>query len=303
MIERPTVLILGAGASAHLDYPLGRGLLSRLCQLRWEPDIDRLSNKWPKDQITDFLTRLSRAGYSSVDEFLEKNSEYVDLGKYLIARELKKKEDPDRLFPPHNSGWYKYLFSSLLVHDQPEFEENNVTIVTFNYDRSLEAYLDLALQSRYKISDSSAQRICGQLPILHVHGILGQYPAVSYSKSTDSENELLEISKQIQIISEIQDKTDAFCNAQFEQANRYLRQAQRIFFLGFGFNSNNIRRFQFFNKDSLERKEVRATNQGFRGAILVETLERLESFGIIQEVFAPSAPTCELFFERAARFQ
>ena len=285
------------------SFSYGHRLVNELCGFRSTSQIDALADPWSRDEIGAFLTRLSRSAYSSVDAFLERNVEDIDLGKYLIAHTLKQKENPDRLFPPNSSGWYQYLFTRLLVEDRPEFEKNNLAIVTFNYDRSLEAYLDLVLQNRFRMSSESAHEILAQLPILHVHGILGSYPEVPYQPNTDSPSEVRRISQEIQIISEIADRDDGFCNAQFEQANQYLVEAGRIFFLGFGFNSNNIRRFRFFNKSNLEGKEIRATDQGFDGEVLREAFERFGEFGIDAGIFTHSAATCELFFHRVARLE
>ena len=126
--------------------------------------------------MESFLTQLSRSGYNSIDAFLEKNSDQAPLGKFLIAREMKKHEDLNFLFPSHNSGWYQYLFNKLIIDEKPQFSENKLGIVTFNYDRLLEAYLHTALQNRFKIDATKADSILKELPRIHVHGILGEYP-------------------------------------------------------------------------------------------------------------------------------
>ena len=48
--------------------------------------------------------RFRGSQFYSVDAFLEKNPDCVDLGKLLIADCLKSHEDENRLFPPHNPG-------------------------------------------------------------------------------------------------------------------------------------------------------------------------------------------------------
>jgi len=102
-----------------------------------------------------FLTKLSRSGHYSVDAYLERTDEDISLGKYLLALSLKRLEVLDQLFPPSNSGWYQYLFNSLIAQNSG-FGENNLTIVTFNYDRSLEAYLYNALLNRFSFSNEEA---------------------------------------------------------------------------------------------------------------------------------------------------
>jgi hypothetical protein len=116
---------------------------------------------------------LSRSGHYSIDAFLETVPEDMKLGKYLIALCLKQLESVDRLFPPNDSGWYQYLLSSLLGSSVSPFSGNQLTIVTYNYDRSLEAYLYHALIAAvFGMTDVEATEELARIPILHVHGIL-----------------------------------------------------------------------------------------------------------------------------------
>src|SRR5205085_958335 len=113
-----------------------------------------------------------------------------------IARELKKREVVDALFPPRSTGsWYQYLLNVLLREDgTAHFQPNSLGIITFNYDRSLEAYLHYALQSRFRIHGDEAAAVLSEIPIIHVHGILGSYPEVPYTASSNSQ-ELMKISQ------------------------------------------------------------------------------------------------------------
>ena len=249
MIQIPTVLILGAGASAHCGYPLGSQFVSQLSSLRGTSELNNLPDGWSRSDAEDFLTRLGRSGHYSIDAFLEKNREQAELGKFLIARELKKHENINLLFPPHDSDWYQYLFNQMLATDgSPDFAANQLGIITFNYDRSLEAYLHTVLQARFGIAEDEASKILKVIPIIHVHGILGEYPAAAYQSKAEL-SELVNISSQIQIIYEISDHSDGFCNPMFEQAHKILATAERIYFLGFGFHPDNIRRFRFFTPE------------------------------------------------------
>ena len=263
MIAIPTVLVLGAGSSEHVRYPLGSQLVSELCASRGTPALDNLPNGWSRADANEFLTQLSRSGHYSIDAFLETGPDQAALGKYLIARGLKTREVVDSLFPPFVDGsWYQYLLNVLLREGgTAKFEPDNLGIITFNYDRSLEAYLHHALQSRLRVSGDEAANVLSRLPIVHVHGILGRYPEVPYVTSSDPAF-LVEISQQIQIIHEIKDVSDGFCNGMFERANAMLGSAKRIIFLGFGFHSDNIRRFKFFTPESMADRHVRGTTYG-----------------------------------------
>lgn len=303
MIEIPTVLILGAGSSAHCEYPMGSQLVARLAALRHSNELDNLPEGWTREEADDFLVRLARSGHYSIDAFLEVNPEQADLGKYLIARELKKHEIVDKLYPPNNSGWYQPLLNALLdTRGVDSFAASRLGVITFNYDRSLEAYLYYALQARLRIDAEEAAALLATLPIVHVHGVLGEYPITEYRADCDIQ-ELLDISRQIQIIHEITDNGDGFCNPQFERSHEMLTQAERIYILGFGFHPDNLRRFQFFTPTATEHKKVLATLVGV-GTIETQRLhDRLDPLGITRAAFPNAGLGCDRFFTHIASLE
>lgn len=298
MISSPTVLILGAGASEHLGYPLGAQLVSNLCAQRNTNELKDLLLKWNEDEVTQFLTRLSRSGHYSIDAFLETVPEQAELGKFLISRELKRYENVDRLFPPNRSGWYQYLFNQILNNGKVDgFERSQLNIVTFNYDRSLEAYLHEALMARFQLPSSDAQALMSGIEILHVHGAIGRYPEVPYQNETDP-TKLIELSAQIQIIHEFGNQDDGFCSPEFERANRLLKEAERIFILGFGFHPENIRRLGFFTPDNTNGREFYCSTAGMGSVETRQLATRLKEFGIRGE--ALNGSICNLFFSQFA---
>lgn len=298
MISVPTVLILGAGASVHLGYPLGATLVANLCKLRGTGELQGLPQNWTEEEAKSFLTRLSRSGHYSIDAFLESTPEQTDLGKYLITRELKRHENVDRLFPPNNSGWYQYLFNQLLDNgDAVGFSKSLLDVVTFNYDRSLEAYLHEALMARFEMSDVDAQSLLSDIEIVHVHGAIGHYPDVSYGPETDGAK-LVEISRNIRIIHEVEDQGEGFCNPEFKVAHRLLTKAERIFFLGFGFHPDNIRRLGFFTPENTKGREVFCSTNGMGSIDTRQLASRLETHGIRAEAFNSNA--CNEFFTHCA---
>jgi hypothetical protein len=299
MINIPTVLVLGAGASTNFGYPLGMELIAKLLRLRETSTIDAFPKQWDRNDINAFLTRLGRSGHYSIDAFLETDLEYAALGKYLIAYELKQYESIDRLFPPNNSGWYQYLFNCLISDGVSRFSENKLGIITFNYDRSLEAYLHTALQNRFRMAASEAEKFLKVLPIVHVHGILGKFPEIPYNGQRDFDH-VLEISQQIQIIHEMSDQDGKFCNEMFEQAHEMLASAQKIFFLGFGFHRDNVRRFRFFEPENIKGKMLKATTLGL-GTLERESLvKRLADSGFTIDTFPVMGINCEEFFRHIA---
>jgi len=301
MINRSTVLVLGAGASTHVGYPLGATLINDLCNNRGTGAEGEFPNNWTVDDTDRFITRLSRSGYYSIDAFLESAPDLAEMGKFLLAREIKRHEHIDRLFPPSSSGWYQYLFNSLLENSKPKgFESSQLSIITFNYDRSIEAYLHETLRARFQMPSKDASDIISQLQIVHVHGSLGTYPDVPYTTICEPV-ELYGISKNIQIIHEVEDKDNGFCNKEFEQANTLLNNAERIFFLGFGFHPDNVRRFSFFNPENIEGREVHATARGLGPIELFSLVARLEPLGFRSSNF--NSNPCDRFFSHVAALE
>ena len=206
------------------------------------------------------------------------------------------------LFPPHDSGWYRYLFNSLIADGgADDFAQNNLGIITFNYDRSLEAYLHEAFRHRFALDSCKAARILEALPIVHVHGCLGDYPATAYRPEC-TKPELVKISRRIQIIHEIRDSSDGFCNSMFEQAHGMLVSADRIYFLGFGFHPDNVRRFKFFNPESTVGKVIKATSRGYAGLEFKRLTEQLTAMGAPDKA-VHEGTNCELFFTYQARLE
>lgn len=295
MIETQTVLVLGAGASNHIAYPVGQALLNEVCERirssRYDYSIHKLHGE---DKILEFFMRLSRSGYYSVDAFLEDNDDLVEVGKLLMAETLKVHEQPERVFPPGAPGWYQYLFNCLLTPSVDDVPHNKLSIITFNYDRSLEFYLHQGFIHRYRISEDESSQILSQLNIIHPHGILGDYPAIPYSAEVDGES-LLKISSAIKVVHEIEESEEEFCTSEFRSCHDTLAAAEKIYFLGFGFHEDNVRRMGFFDENTIKEREVLATSQqGARGK--ERMLGVMEKYGFSAQNFKDC--TCNLLFSR-----
>ena len=143
MITRPTVLILGAGASMPFGFPSGLELIDRICERARGSDqqiidvLDILNIKG--DILGAFSNELRLAAPSSIDEFLENRQDYLEIGKALIAVVIAESEDSLKLLGRQHPErhWYRYLLSKLRG-SLSEFSQNQLSVITFNYDRSLE---------------------------------------------------------------------------------------------------------------------------------------------------------------------
>lgn len=277
MFTEKTVFILGAGASAPYGFPLGEGLVKDIVDgLKSASGLFeciRDDHRYPCDE---FAGRLGVA--NSVDAFLEKdeNEELRELGKLCIAAVLLPKEEQSKckLFEAQGRNWYKQLFH--IMSDGCGFkdfvEKDSLSIVTFNYDRSLEYYLWTALRKLYgNRSEEEYKGILRAIKIVHVYGRLGCLPNETTEEKRPvpfgyeiretigndlhrfraTKDLLSNAAANIQIISENVDRSDTL-----NEAVKLLKGSSKVFILGFGFHPTNIRRLQL---ESLTQHQVKCT--------------------------------------------
>lgn len=258
MITKPSVLVLGAGASSPYGFPTGQGLSqSIISNLRaLSKNESRGKDDWvpfletnfgiPAEVMHQFAEEL-RYSRIAVDAFLEHRPEYLQIGKLSIALCLMGHENEEKLFNTQRN-WYDYLRLKL---DAPfdEFGGNQLSIITFNYDRSIEHYLFMVLQHTYGKSPEQCAEQINKIPIIHVHGRIGALPwqeseSRAYEPRLDPEYVKIASDQIIIIISEGNDSS-----IEFQEAFRLLEGADRgkIFFLGFGYNDTSLKRLRLSN--------------------------------------------------------
>jgi len=268
MIEKPTVLILGAGASMPYDFPSGQQLMQKIIG-EINPDSPGdlyrvlLRFDFKPDEIDTFYFCLSRSQKFSVDEFLEHRTEFERIGKISITLKLVTYEDGNKLFHPTNDkNWYRYLWNKISDVPFEEFGNNQLSIITFNYDRSIEHYLLNTMQYLYRKHEKECAKKLIEIPIIHVHGRLGALPCQDkngrqYHPSIVPD-EVEGISKQIKVITEHKKPSK-----EFEEAHKILSSSQKICFLGFGYNPVNIRRLKIKEISSSPYRVAYGTSLNF----------------------------------------
>lgn len=244
MITTPTVFILGAGASKPFGFPSGVELAEQLSDFGDFQDL--IAAGFDQSHIVDFREQLKRSGKGSVDAFLEYRDEFIAVGKAAIAYRLIQLENANELLRFKNN-WYRYIFGKL---DAPlsEFHKNDVTFVTFNYDRSLDHFLFDCLKHSYKGTDDEVAKALSHVPIIHVHGQMGLLPwqedrfgiksRRDYGTAMSPEA-VRAAADGIRIVHEVKDL------APFDLAFQRLARAERIVFLGFGYYGKNLDRLRF----------------------------------------------------------
>ena len=180
MIETPTVLILGAGASQPYEFPSGQELIKKIIEITLDPNSELFHNLlstgfYKEDFIQSFGGILRFAKPPSIDLFLKENEQFAEIGKLSIAAALLPCENYDHLISEtYDDGWYEYIYHRLLRECTfNNFTKNKLDIITFNYDRSLEVFLWTVFLGFYKQSEENALRILKHINIIHVYGSLG----------------------------------------------------------------------------------------------------------------------------------
>src|SRR5687768_9260193 len=104
MIRRPTVLVLGAGASQPYGFPSGAGLATEVARNlaslrgRFVRDIaEALHGNLDETMVRDFVRDFAASGRTSLDAFVESRPEFIDLVKHAMAAVLIPFEKPEDL--------------------------------------------------------------------------------------------------------------------------------------------------------------------------------------------------------------
>jgi hypothetical protein len=265
MITKPTVFVLGAGASAPYDFPTDLNTRIRE-EIHPSQSTEFLSDivncGVSAAHVRDFAERLGNSG-QSVDEFIVRHPDYREVGKIAIARAVAPWEDERVLHPYYKKSadtdaqrWYQYCFDKLLRSSTGgpcSIPDNKLTVVTFNFDRSFErAFFNFVLASCIRDFDPErAKQFVEAIPIYHIHGQLGlpgwlKRPSDSpdahlrdYGLLDFSPDALKRCATQVRIVDDEVDDDPIV-----GKAREALQRAERVCFLGFSYHPLNLRKLR-----------------------------------------------------------
>jgi hypothetical protein len=243
VIAKPTVFVLGAGASAPYGFPTAEGLLDVVYATTSADSILRtvlMECDFSEHEILTFCRRVKASGQDSIDAFLEREPSFLRVGKASIAVQLLPQEFNQFAWDPMEDGdWYRYLFARMVPRDRAAFANNRLQIITFNFDRSFEWRLARVLRATYGVNLDEAVTLGASIEVIHVHGQLaGDMPSIERDNIARTDpptaQEVLACIDQMRLSSEPSAGPDV------EKASQWLQQAEVICFLGFGFNTDNL---------------------------------------------------------------
>lgn len=248
MIKQNTVFILGAGASMPYGFLSGAELRRSICRdsvfssgMHAALTIDM---EIPEHELRKFGDAFNRSLQPSIDAFLAKRPDLVEIGKLCIAYQLGHRENPSSIFDNEVSDhWYQELWHAMTTELKGPtlLRHNKVRFVTFNYDRSLEFALHEASKNTFELDDERAEECWASIPICHVYGQLGSLNSKNgdfraYAKDVSASS--LEIAANgIRIIPEARED-----DTQFQMVRTWFEWAEQICFLGFGYDELNMNR-------------------------------------------------------------
>jgi hypothetical protein len=236
--------------------------------------------------LKEFADRLHRSSLPSVDAFLERNPEYCELGKAAMAALLIPHEDfKDLTAQRDDSRWYKYLWQHLAQNLREVLRRNLLSVVTLNYDRSIEYSLFDAMLNTYGQGEQYAVDLFKQVPIIHVYGQLGELhflgPPEGRNYTPGMNKTIVEkCASQIKIMEE--------AGPEWNRAHVWIGQAEVLCFLGFGYHELNVQRLRinecFTGKlygscFGMESDEIRHARDLFSRELWVEDFNTPDHFG------------------------
>lgn len=285
MINDKTVFILGAGSNHVYGFPTG----SELREYIITEFLSDLENIWdiyknpphPKDhqyfifnthpQINDkrkneylkiapeFINKFKDSSNPSIDLFLSRNTRFEDIGKTAIIIKILRDErgskfDEDLDATSRIIDWYKHIFikmSETLIETDSftDFKKNNLTFITFNYDRSIEYFIHKSLYNSfdeiidhkmeiYTDNEYSPENLM-PFKFLHVYGKISELYWQSGGELDYSPNGEIKIDKYSQNIKIIYEERKN--EQEIKTIKDEISSAKKIYFLGFGFAPENLK--------------------------------------------------------------
>ena len=201
------------------------------------PEHEKLYNQLMDEIVLPFSRSIRRSMMVSTDEFLknrlgQKQNEQADFGKRLIAYEILKAEQASWL---GNIDWIQHLLSR--IDQQPNWKEilKQTVFLTFNYDRVLEYCIFLYLTSDKQYADADAHAFIKEMQIHHVNGFIGSLEEIPFGAVENGKYQ--EIAKRMETVWEKRQNRD---ESEKEKYQGFLKNAQRVYFMGFSYIPDNL---------------------------------------------------------------
>ena len=222
------------------------------------------------EKITnEFRSSLLTCGTRTIDQFVEDAERFRNIARVAVAYVLSAYESRDALT---GDIWHKDLFVALKknVRLQGFATQNHLSIITFNYDVSLEQFMYQSIANSYPDTDPRlVAGIVAQFGIRHVYGRLmpldWERGSIVGNPATygDKKRRWPWDSSMTPEITWSSDPVEGIPRRLLDLRER-LSTAELIIFLGFGFDDNNMMKLGFsldssdHGDERLQGKEIYA---------------------------------------------
>ncbi len=268
MLNSKTVFALGAGASFEVGFPLGSKLREMIShKLNFESDsrgsftksgevniFNSLKHKYPANyyEYVNVCSQISKGILlsDSIDDFIDKHrhdDKVAICGKLAIAFSIIEAEAKSKIFVnPSNiyntiqfqslgNNWYT-KFYSLLTKGIPKSDLGNIfenlTVINFNYDRSLEHFLVHALSKDYIIEKGEAADLVRKLIIFRPYGSIDHNVQFGYDRRLpDLDNIITNLRTYTEKVEE---------GKELNLVRNAIEESNAIIFLGMAYHINNM---------------------------------------------------------------
>jgi hypothetical protein len=277
MFDRPTVLVIGAGAGFDIEMPLGSRLAEKIAESvdfqiegggYKRGDVRIATALQQMGEWEPFLTagRMIASGirYSrSIDNYVHTHSDKATVktvAKLAIVQAILDAErnchiaiEPE-IHPPRfrdevkaYSSWLSDFFGVLQdgVVEAKNLSDifSNLTIINFNYDRCIEHFLFHAMQRLYPSKGEAyvTELINTKLKIVHPYGVVGNLPWQSKTNAVHFGGKSRFGSDLGALSEQIRTYNEEVDDTKkVDKIRDELARAKRIAFLGFHFHKQNV---------------------------------------------------------------
>jgi hypothetical protein len=216
-------------------------------------NIETRTSKKISEIAAPFAKSIRHSMMVSTDEFLknrlsQEKIEEADFGKRLIAREILVAEQKSETHFFYEDGkrkskkywlgnidWIQHFLSR--IDQQTNWEEilKQTVFLTFNYDRVLEYCVFLYLTSDKQYADADAHAFIKEMQIHHVNGFIGSLEEIPFGAVENGKYQ--EIAKRMETVWEKRRNRD---ESEKEKYQGILKNAERVYFLGFSYIPDNL---------------------------------------------------------------
>lgn len=292
-MSKKIVIVAGAGANRDFTitnnpekffFPSGEELVNKIANIpnpihstfshydnlghlakHYQPfSIDELLDSVKKDKILTAIDALGTVFHRGAIEqkLSEEQKEYIiQSGKEMIAYHLLRSEKIELFKNIDAKIWYRHIRNLIITgKDDAEISENiaNLTIVSFNYDRSLDYYLRTRLAKDYSQIQKRIFYPYGKLAEdnwnFKDYGYYSNFNKISGSKDAQDFQVIKHLASGLKVIGELGDEIN-------RNIHNSLQEADKIYFLGFAFHKQNCELLGLKNLDFRQKeKHIYYTN-------------------------------------------